>query len=347
MNLNKNIRLLAWFYFFLGFRFYVPILIIYFARVTGSYTLGMSLFAVASISNAVFELPTGIFSDLIGRKRTLVLGAVASFAAVLFYAIGGSYFWLALGSVCQGLQWALFSGNNAALLHDTLTALGRVDEYQEHLGRTYSRDHVGIALGSIMGGVLAVIALPLVMWLTVIPQAINLVVSLYVVEPGVSTPPTGNPYAHLRDALRLLVRSRDLRHLSIASMLGGAIGESGYQLRAAFIEQLWPLWALGMARTLENVLAAVGFHFSGRLIKRFSEFKLLIGGGIMGWIVDMISIAVPTVLSPAAMALMSIFHGTGIVSQDSLFQQRFTTEQRATLGSLVALGGSFLFAVIS
>ena len=212
MHLNKNIRLLAGFNFFLGFCFYVPILIIYFAHVTGSYTLGMSIFAVTSISNAVFELPTGVFSDLIGRKRTLVLGAVASVGTVLFYAIGGTYVALALGAICQGLAWALFSGNNTALLHDTLTAMGRQDEYQEYSGRTNSLVYVGLALGSIIGGALAMISLPLVMWLSVIPQVINLVISLRFVEPGVYTPPT-NPYAHLRDAIRLLVTSRDLRCL--------------------------------------------------------------------------------------------------------------------------------------
>jgi MFS family permease len=266
---------------------------------------------------------------------------------VLFYAIGGTYLVLALGSICQGLAWALFSGNNSALLYDTLATTGQQEDYQEHLGRTTSLDHVGIALGSIIGGALAAISFSLVMWLSVLPQVINLLISLCFVEPELHSQPVGNPYAHLRSAIRLLVTSRDLRLLSIASILGEAIGESGYQLRAAFIQHLWPLWALGVARTMENALAAVGFFFSGRLIKRFSEFGLLIGGGIIGWIVDMVSIAIPTRLSPALMALMSVFHGTGIVSQDSLFQQRFTNEQRATLGSLVALGGSIMFGLVS
>lgn len=347
MYLNKNIRLLAWFNFFLGFRFYAPILIIYFAHVSGSYALGMSVFAVASISSAVFEVPTGIFSDMIGRKRTLVLGAAASFGTVLFYAWGGSFGMLALGSICQGLAWALFSGNNNALLHDTLVALGQVDEYQDHMGRTTSLDHVGIALGSVLGGLLATVSLSLVMWLSVLPQVITLLLSFGFIEPDVFTRLTDNPYQHLRDSLRVLIKSRDLRLMSIGSMVSGAVGEASYQLRAAFIALLWPVWGIGVARTLENIGAAVGFYFSGRLIRRFSEFKLLIGGSVIGAVVDMFSLLFPTPASPALMSTCSVFHGTGITAQDSLFQQRFTTEQRATLGSLVSLGGSVLFALAS
>ena len=43
--------------------------ILYFAHVTGSYVLGMSIFSVAYVSSAIFEVPTGIVSDLVGRKN--------------------------------------------------------------------------------------------------------------------------------------------------------------------------------------------------------------------------------------------------------------------------------------
>ena len=67
--MHKNIRLLALFNFFTDFHLYTAILIIYFANVTGSYALGMSLFSVAMVSSALFEVPTGVFSDYLGRKR--------------------------------------------------------------------------------------------------------------------------------------------------------------------------------------------------------------------------------------------------------------------------------------
>jgi len=67
--MNRNIRLFYLFNFFVDFKFYAPIAIIYFAKVSGSYALGMSIFSATMLAAALFEVPTGIFSDYIGGKR--------------------------------------------------------------------------------------------------------------------------------------------------------------------------------------------------------------------------------------------------------------------------------------
>lgn len=71
MKLHKNIKLLAWFNFLLDFRFYSPIAIIYFTKVSGSFALGMSVFSLTMLSSALFEVPTGFYSDMIGKKKLL------------------------------------------------------------------------------------------------------------------------------------------------------------------------------------------------------------------------------------------------------------------------------------
>src|SRR3989338_130050 len=138
MLVHKNIRILAWFNFFSSFRLFAPILIIYFQKVTGSYALGMSIISVVFVSIALLEIPTGIFSDKIGRKNTVMLGSLSNIVAVVFYAIGMSYWILVVGAIFEGLGRSLYSGNNNALLHDTLHEKNRVDDYPAVLGKTSS-----------------------------------------------------------------------------------------------------------------------------------------------------------------------------------------------------------------
>jgi hypothetical protein len=45
-TVNRNVRLLSWFNFFGDIRMYGPIMVIYFAQVSGSYTAAASLLAV-------------------------------------------------------------------------------------------------------------------------------------------------------------------------------------------------------------------------------------------------------------------------------------------------------------
>jgi MFS family permease len=80
-DVRRNIRLLAWFNFLLDFRLYMPVMVIYFELITHSYALAMSVLSVTMLSAALLEVPTGLFSDMVGRKRTIVAGAIASLAS--------------------------------------------------------------------------------------------------------------------------------------------------------------------------------------------------------------------------------------------------------------------------
>ncbi|MBZ0282671.1 MAG: hypothetical protein K8L97_18160 [Anaerolineae bacterium] len=115
MPVLRNLRLLAWFNFWGDFRLYAPIAILYFAQVSGSYALGMSVYSVAMLSQSILEVPTGILSDMVGRKKTVVFGAVAGVLSLTFYAIGGTYLALVVGAIFEGLGRAFYSGNNDAL----------------------------------------------------------------------------------------------------------------------------------------------------------------------------------------------------------------------------------------
>lgn len=345
--MHKNITLLRWFNFCLEFRLYGPFIAIYFSQVSGSYALGMSVLSIATLSSSLLEVPTGVCSDLIGRKKTVVCGAAAAVCSVTFYAIGGIYEALVVGAIFEGLARSFFSGNNDALLYDTLAESHQQGEYQEYLGKTSSMHQFALAAAAMLGGMVAYFSLPAAVWLSVIPQVIGLLISLRFVEPKAHTRQTTNIYAHLRQAFHHIVRNPKLRMLSAGSIIGGALSEAGFQFRSVFIRSLWPLWAIGVSHTLANVGAAFSFYYAGRLIKRFGELRILILGVTYSELINIGCLLMPTVVSPALMATNSAFYGVNMVSVNGLMQREFTSEQRATMGSLNAFAGSLVFAVFS
>lgn len=347
MSASRNIRLLGWFNFWTDFRLYAPVAILYFSEVSGSYALGMSVYSVVMLAQSLFEVPTGVFSDMIGRKKTVVAGAIAAVLSLTFYAIGGTYLALIVGAIFEGLARSFYSGNNDALLHDTLAEIDQREAFQEYLGKTSSMYQTALAISAVIGSIIAAISFQLVFWLSVIPPVLALIVSLRLTEPRVHEQTNTNIYAHLSTAYRKIVSNPRLRTMSLAQILIYALGESGWLFRSAFVASLWPVWALGFAQFIGNATAAVSFYFSGRLIKRFGEYKLLVGGMSISEVVNLFGLLVPTVLSPALMALNSIFFGVNTVARAGLMQREFTDEQRATMGSLTSFGGSLVFAVFS
>ncbi len=347
MQSQRNIRLLAWFNFLLDFRLYAPVMIIYFERVTGSYALAMGVLSISTLSAALFEVPTGVISDRIGRKWTAVWGAIASVFSVTCYAIGGGFAVLALGGILNGLSSSLFSGNNDALLHDTLHESGTTGDYQAHLGRVSSMFQFALAISALVGSVIANVSFALVMWLSVIPQIGLVIVSLRFIEPQIHKAESGNAYAHLREAFHNIMVNPRLRALSAGHILQMSIGEAAFQFRTVFIETLWPLWAIGAARTISNISAAFSFYFAGGLIRRFGQKRLLLGGITLAEFTNLFALILNNVISPVFQGLTSLFFGVNTVSINGLKQREFTQEQRATMGSLVAFGSSLMFAVAS
>ena len=345
--MERNIRLFSYLNFFTDFIPYAPIAIIYFAHVSGSYALGMSVFSVVMLTSAFFEIPTGLFSDMIGRKNTVVLGATTRILSAILYAIGGSYGMLLAGAVSEGLSRSFYSGNNDAMLHDSLTQLKKEGDFHTHYGKTHAMFQVGLAFSALLGGILAQWSFALVMWVSVIPQLLTLLISLLLKEPNVYTKDAENIYFHLRESIRQFRINTILRYISITSVLRYSLGEAGYLFRSAFIITLWPVWAIGISSMISSVGAAVSYYFSGKVITRLGIRKILTIEILYNRVVNFIALLFPTVVSPALMGTTSLTHGLGETSTNILLQQHFTTKQRATMGSLNSLAGSITFGLFA
>lgn len=206
---------------------------------------------------------------------------------------------------------------------------------------------LALAISAVIGSLIATISFHTTMIISIIPMVLALVFSLWLVEPHVHVSANTNIYSHLKTALHNFRQNPRLRMLSMAGIISYAMGEASWLIRSAFIVTLWPVWAIGIAQMIGNATAALSFYYAGRIIKRFGEFRLLVGGMTISEGINLFCLVFPTVLSPALMASNSVFYGVNTVAKQSLIQQEFSDEQRATMGSLNSFVGSIAFSVFS
>lgn len=344
-QLTKNLKLLEVFNFFGYLTFFTAVAIIYFSQVAGSYALGISIFSISQIAKAMLEVPSGIFSDTWGRKKCLVVGAVFSLLSVLFFAFGKSYLFLAIGAVFQGACYAFYSGNNDAFLYETLLGLKAKEKYQGYLGKTRSNMEMSFFVGGIMGGIISWWSFPLIMWLSIIPQLVALIIGLKLTEPRTRQQKEIDLVIHLKDVVRLFRSNIQLRRLSLIGIIGNGIGESSWHLVAAFYNSLIPTWLVSFMVSLNFLISTIGYRLSGNVLKRFKAVKLLITQEVFSRFINIIALWFPTVLSPFLMVFASVLYGPGEVAKNNLFQIEFTSKQRATLSSVISFLGSCLFVV--
>ena len=149
--MEKNVKYLHWYSFWDNFILFYPIKILFFAEVCGDLVAAMSLFAIQNISVTLLEIPTGSLSDKWGRKWVCRAGAASMLLSVILYAIAYNYFTLVIASVLNGLYRALESGNNNALLYDSLTQINRRNDYHKEISKNISLGQLSLAIGSLAG----------------------------------------------------------------------------------------------------------------------------------------------------------------------------------------------------
>lgn len=109
----------------------------------------------------LFEIPSGYFSDVVGRKRTMIAGCALSFAGFALYCIAEGFWGFFIAEMALGCAISFISGTDSAIVYDSLLALGRKSEYSKYEGRLMSVGNTSEGVASIIGGLLAAISLRL------------------------------------------------------------------------------------------------------------------------------------------------------------------------------------------
>jgi MFS family permease len=115
--------------------------------------------AFFTVGMVLFEVPTGVVADTVGRRASYLLGAATLFGSTLLYLLmwqtRAPFAAWAAASILLGLGFTFFSGATEAWLVDGLNAT----EYRGSLESAFAKGQVasGIAMmgGTIAGGVLA------------------------------------------------------------------------------------------------------------------------------------------------------------------------------------------------
>ena len=107
----------------------------------------------------LFEIPTGVVADTVGRRASYLLGTLTlAVTTVLYWMlwVWESPFWAwAIVSVLLGLGFTFFSGAVDAWLVDALKATGYRGSLETVFGRAQIVGGIAMLSGSVLGGVLA------------------------------------------------------------------------------------------------------------------------------------------------------------------------------------------------
>ncbi|RQW07551.1 MFS transporter, partial [candidate division KSB1 bacterium] len=163
--------------------FVMPIIVLFYYENGLSQTKIMILQSVFSIGVVIFEIPSGYFSDVIGRKRTIVIGSVISTLAFGIYSLSSGFWEFLIAELVLGLGASFISGTDSAMIYDSLIETGRAGEYAKIEGRRTSAANFSETAAAIAGGLLATVSLRFPFYVEFFVMALTIPLSMTLVEP--------------------------------------------------------------------------------------------------------------------------------------------------------------------
>ena len=157
----SNIYLLYILKFSKWFMLFMPIIVIFFQENGLNMQQIFILKSLNAITVVVMEIPSGYLADRLGRRKTLLLGALLSFGGFLAYSVAHDFFMFLVAELFIGLSMSFISGADSAMLYDSLQSLERKNDYAKQEGRITSLGNFSEAAAGILGGFLAGISLRL------------------------------------------------------------------------------------------------------------------------------------------------------------------------------------------
>ena len=343
--MENNVKYLHWYSFWESFVLFYPIKILFFTEVCGNLAQAMSLFAIQNISVTLLEIPTGCLSDKWGRKKVCCVGATFVLISFIFYAIASNYFTLVIASVFNGLSTALASGNNTALLYDSLVQLKRKKDYHKEISKNISLSQLSVGLGSFVGMFFVLISLRAVMIASIVPAIIALIITLKLVEVKKSYNKDTTGLIHFLKSLKYLIKHKRLREISLAETIHYGLNEAAFDFNAVFFKQFVPEWSLGIFRSVGHFANALGNYLSFFSAKQWGLKFTILFGVCFDNFSNIISVLAASVWSPIIKIISTFCSGLKEPAEDTFIQNDCSQKERATILSIISLFGSLFYSL--
>ena len=260
------------------FSLIMPVIILFYLETGLNMTQIFWLKSIYSIGMLLWEIPSGYFGDVWGRKKTLIAGSILTTIGFSIYGFSSSFWFFALAEFILGIGQSFVSGSDSALLFDSLKADHRENEYLKYEGKVTSVGNFSEAIAGVLGGLLALVSLRTPFIAQAIFSAMAIPASFTLREPELVF---GNRVKGFRDIYQVighaLWRHKLLRqYILLSSVIGTATLTYAWFVQPYFIQIELPVALYGVLWTALNLTVGFSSIFSYRVSNYLGKRNTLI-----------------------------------------------------------------------
>ncbi len=139
--------------FLKNLRLFDPFLILFFLeKGLGFFEIGI-LYSTREIVIMLSEIPSGVISDALGRRKTLVMSFVVYILSFLIFYFSNSYGVLLMAMIMFAFGDAFRTGVHKAMIYNYLREKGWYDQKVKYYGHTRSWSQTGSAISALVAAI--------------------------------------------------------------------------------------------------------------------------------------------------------------------------------------------------
>jgi MFS family permease len=312
--------------------------------------------AFFTVGMVIFEIPTGVVADTVGRKMSYLLGTITlSVTTGLYWMLWfwqAPFFWWAVVSVFLGLGFTFFSGAVEAWLVDALTSTGFSGSLEAVFGRGLIVQGIATFVGSVLGGVIAQVTNLGVPFLLRAAVLVVMFVFAFVVMKDLGFTPdhSRGPLAATRNVLTQSVehglKKKSVRYMIFSAPFIGGVGIYAFYAMQPYLLELYgdeTAYAVaGLAAALLSLAQIVGGLLAHKVRALFARRTTTVIGASLVSVFALVVLGLNNAFWIALVFLVLwgfVFAVAGPVRQAYL-NDMIPSKQRATVLSFDSLFGS-------
>lgn len=345
MSFEGNIRTFYLYRFLSSFFLIGPIITLFFLEFIPFTQLGI-VFAVGVAVALIFEIPSGVWADRLGRKYVIALGSLLAALELFLIAYGQSFGYFLAAGALGGLASALVSGADTSIVYDSLLASGRKSDSRKVYGRARAIRYVSIVIAALIGA-------PLYTYAQTMPLYIN---SVFMVAAGgivltMREPPIVKRAGGLRVQLStvrkgfsMVLSSVALRWYVAFSVISGLAVWLFHDLfKLPYFEMIgYPIASLGIIIALVSIIRSYFSWNAERFESYLGESRtivvlLLVPGALL-----ILMGLIPSLYALVIVVLLYCIWSIQEVITESKLHEHIPSKSRATIYSIHSFANSLM-----
>ncbi len=305
-------------------------------------------FAVASISVAIFDYPSGNISDRIGRKKTAGLGYMAFGIGMIIYGMVTSFYGYIFAIIVIQLGIALISGSPISWLIDFLKDHNKMEYKDTVVPKLRGSSTLFAAVGALFAAYLVRFGYSIPLFVGGAIAIANGLVTLLVMEDNYGEGQEESIVGQIITNTKDFMKSKNMILLLIRSSISGA----GF---LAFI-LAWQVYGvevikvdpslIGILMTVFMLIISGSSFLTAKLNKHFKPIHVSVAGTIIQGIGLLVVMAVPNVYGfVGGICVFELGFAMEVASYGAWLHDYIPSGQRATffsgLSALSSLIGFF------